>query len=76
MAQSAVNYIEWAQADDGGWRYTPKQAGDTSVFGWQMMALKSASLGGLEVDDYVIRGARNFLRDVVSFDDETCRAFF
>ncbi len=71
MAQSAVNYIEWAQADDGGWRYTPKQAGDTSVFGWQMMALKSASLGGLEVDDYVIRGARNFLRDVVSFDDES-----
>ena len=74
-AQSAVNFIEYAQADDGGWRYQPKQPGDTSVFGWQMMALKSASLGGLTVDDYVIRGARNFLRNVVSLDDETRYAY-
>lgn len=78
MAQSAVNYIEAAQTADGGWRYyfqglqdNPRGEGDTSVFGWQMMALKSASLGGLEVDDNVVRGARNFLRDVVSYNDET-----
>ncbi|MDO5308322.1 MAG: hypothetical protein Q4G03_02345 [Planctomycetia bacterium] len=71
LAQSAINFIEYAQADDGGWRYTPKQAGDTSVFGWQMMALKSAQLAGLSVNDMTVRDARNFLRDVVSFEYET-----
>jgi hypothetical protein len=33
----------------GGWRYDPGQLGDTSVLGWQMMALKSARMGGLYV---------------------------
>ena len=70
-AQSALRFIEYAQADDGGWRYTPKQPGDTSVFGWQMMALKSGQLGGFDIDDAVIFAARNFLRNVVSFDNET-----
>ena len=71
IAQGAIDFIEYAQADDGGWRYTPKQAGDTSVFGWQMMALKSGQLGGMTIDDAVVRNARDFLRDVVSFDYES-----
>lgn len=50
-AQKAVNYIRSAQHDAGGWRYQPRQAGDTSVVGWQVMALKSGQMGGLEVDD-------------------------
>ncbi len=41
-AQMAINYIVQAQHDGGGWRYSPGQAGDTSVVGWQVMALKSA----------------------------------
>lgn len=50
-AQRAVSYIRQAQASDGGWRYSPKEAGDLSVTGWQIMALKSAQMAGLEVDD-------------------------
>lgn len=50
-AQRAINYIRSAQAENGGWRYSPRQAGDTSVVGWQVMALKSGQMGGLEVDD-------------------------
>ena len=35
----------------GGWRYTPGvESGDTSVVGWQVMALKSAQMAGLAVD--------------------------
>ena len=70
-AQSALNFIEAAQAADGGWRYNPGQAGDTSVTGWQMMALKSGQLAGFAIDNGVVAGARSFLRDVVSFEYET-----
>ncbi len=70
LAQNAVRFIEYAQADDGGWRYSPKQAGDTSVAGWQLMGLKSAQMGGLDARDDVFRNARDFLR-LVSIEDET-----
>ena len=40
-AQAAINYIIDAQHVGGGWRYAPGQAGDTSVVGWQVMALKT-----------------------------------
>ena len=68
VAQEATRFIEYAQAGDGGWRYTPKQAGDTSVSGWQMMALKSAELAGLDVANPTVLGMRSFLRDVVALD--------
>ena len=49
-AQGAVNFIVNAQNESlGSWRYTPKVDGDTSVFGWQVMALKSAHMAGLIV---------------------------
>jgi hypothetical protein len=52
-AQLAVNFIVTGQYDDGGWRYAPKYEtigpGDMTVSGWQIMALKSATLAGLEV---------------------------
>lgn len=50
-AQRAINFIRSAQAENGGWRYEPRQDGDTSVVGWQLMALKSGQMAGLEVDD-------------------------
>ena len=45
-AQRAVNFIEAAQnRSTGGWRYVPGDptGGDTSVLGWQMMALRSTN---------------------------------
>jgi hypothetical protein len=66
-AQQAVTFIERAQHPAGGWRYRPRQAGDTSVVGWQLMALKSAYLAGLKVDSKVAARATRFL-DMVSED--------
>ncbi len=68
-AQAAVNYIVYAQGRDGGWRYSPQQAeGDTSVVGWQVMALKSGHMGHLAIPPITIEGAKMFL-DKVSSDE-------
>ncbi len=52
-AQRAVHFTAGAQnSDHGGWRYQPDaHDGDTSVVVWQVMALTSATIGGLEVPD-------------------------
>lgn len=68
-AQAAIRFIENAQnPKDGGWRYTPGQEGDTSVVGWQMMALRSGFVGSLDVSPNVLDGALHFLRDEVAID--------
>jgi hypothetical protein len=47
-AKIAVDFILTAQnKNTGGWRYQPGEEGDTSVVGWQIMALKSAQMAGL-----------------------------
>ena len=62
-AQAAIKFIESAQnAEDGGWRYTPGQPGDTSVVGWQIMAMKSALMSGLQVDPKTMDGAAQILK--------------
>ncbi len=48
-AQQAVDFIAAAQHYRGGWGYLPKQPGDLTLSGWQIMALKSAFAAGLEV---------------------------
>jgi len=49
-AQRALSFIVSAQnPTEGGWRYAPRQGSDTSVSGWQLMALKSGELAGLQV---------------------------
>jgi hypothetical protein len=63
-AQKAVNFIVWAQHDGGGWRYRPKERGDTSVFGWQVMALKSAQMAGLDVPQVTLDRSLVFLDSV------------
>ncbi len=65
-AQKAIDFIEAAQHREGGWRYQPKQPGDTSVLGWQLMALQAArnSRTGLVVDDTTLRLAGHFLDSV------------
>jgi hypothetical protein len=65
-AQRAINFICHAQHSGGGWRYYPGQPGDTTVFGWQMMALKSAAMAGLDVPSPVITLAERFLDSVQS----------
>ncbi len=71
-AQRAVDYIVMAQNKaTGGWRYTPGEEGDTSVVGWDVMALKSALMAGLSVGgsgggDAAFKGAAKWLDSVQS----------
>ncbi|KAB2646445.1 MAG: hypothetical protein DVB27_07165 [Verrucomicrobia bacterium] len=61
-AEKAIALIIFAQSPKGGWRYTPKPAdADTSVTGWQYMALHSARMAGLEVPEAVFENARKWL---------------
>jgi hypothetical protein len=48
-AKAALHFIITGQDQQtGGWRYTYKMPdADTSVFGWQIMALKSGTMAGL-----------------------------
>jgi len=63
-AQNAITFIVAAQHHQGGWRYNPGQAGDTSVVGWQIMALQSARAAGLQVPNSVLQKANQFLNSV------------
>lgn len=48
--QRGVNYSVSAQdPKDGGWRYQPGDDGDMSQFGWQVLALHSAELAGIDI---------------------------
>ena len=68
-AQLAIDYIMEAQDPaGGGWRYTPKQPGDTSAVAWQVVALKSANMAYMRVNPLVIRKATMFLDSVASDD--------
>jgi hypothetical protein len=67
-AQKALNYIVSAQHEAGGWRYGPKQPGDTSVVGWQVMGLKSGQMAGLNVPKVALDGATKFLNSVQGQD--------
>ena len=61
-AQKSIDFIVAAQnAGTGGWRYEPGQEGDTSVVGWQVMALKSAQMAYLNVPKSALDGAQKWL---------------
>jgi hypothetical protein len=70
--RAAVAYSVAAQnRTTGGWRYRPAHAaasdpGDTSQLGWQLMALKSAELSGIPMQDDTRQGMLRFLRSVSS----------
>ena len=66
-AQKAVDFIVYAQDPvSGGWRYQPQQKGDTSVFGWQLAALKAGHAAYLRVPPATIKRAYQFLDSVQS----------
>jgi len=68
-AQASVNFIAYAQDPvGGGWRYQPRQSGDTSVTGWQLMALKSGHMAYLQISPNTVRGATKFLDSVQAGD--------
>ncbi len=64
-AQAALKFIEYAQDPaGGGWRYSPRQRGDTSVTGWQLMALQSGRIADLQVSPATFRRVNEFLDSV------------
>lgn len=68
-AQQAINFIVAAQHPNfGGWRYRPKFESDTSVSGWQLMALKSAEIAGLDVPKGAYEGVGKWLNSVQKDD--------
>ncbi len=61
--ERAVQYSVKAQhPTTGGWRYQPCDQGDMSQFGWQVMALKSASLAGIPIPQETREGMLHFLQ--------------
>lgn len=60
----AVAYIvENQNPYDGGWRYVKGQKSDMSMFGWQLMALKSAEIAGIPIPSDTKRLMVKFLKD-------------
>ncbi len=68
--RKGVSFIVMAQnKQTGGWRYRPwsrdpQEKGDLSVTGWQIMALKSAALAGVEVPADTFAGAGRFIESL------------
>ena len=61
-ALAAIKYTINAQHQKrGGWRYSPGQDSDTSVTGWQVMALHSARMAGIELPEKPFDLARKWL---------------
>ncbi len=61
----AIGYTVRAQdRASGGWRYRPADSGDTSQLGWQVMALKSGQLAGIEIPEQTRSGIERFLKSV------------
>lgn len=64
-AVNAVRFIERAQDPrGGGWRYASQTPGDTSVTGWDVMALQSGQSAGVKIDPAVVNKAQGFLDSV------------
>jgi hypothetical protein len=61
-SRAAARFIVNAQdTDGGGWRYAPGQTGDTSVFGWEIMALHTAELLGFQIPADTRRLAHHYI---------------
>ncbi|MDP6636105.1 MAG: hypothetical protein QGG42_14490 [Phycisphaerae bacterium] len=64
-AIKGAQYIIKAQhPSNGGWRYKPRESGDTSVLGWCVMALYSVQRMGMEIPPKTLRGAHKWMDKV------------
>jgi len=64
-AQTSLDFIVASQhKPSGGWRYQPNEAADTSVVGWQLMALKSGEMAGLSVSAETFQHIGRWLKSV------------
>ena len=68
VAKAGIDFIVNAQHENGGWGYNPGTAGDTSILGWQIMALKSAAHAKIAIPGRTIIGANQFLNSVQTPD--------
>ena len=67
-AQMALKFIIDSQhPTTGGWRYAPGQEGDTSVFGWQMFALRSGHMARLTIPKHILKACSRYL-DLAAVD--------
>lgn len=64
-AQKAVNFIVKGQAANGSWGYSAGSAGDTSIVGWQIQALKAGQMANLSVPPDTFKRAGLFLDSVM-----------
>jgi len=60
--RKGVELICEFQNADGGWRYGKGTESDMSMFGWQLMALKSAVNAGIAIPEETRRGMTKFLQ--------------
>ena len=61
-AQKAIDFIVKSQdPQHGGWRYKAQKGSDTSVTGWQLMALRSAQMAGLDVPEETLHKVSHWL---------------
>ncbi len=74
--QSGVNFsVQTQNRSDGGWRYRVGDAGDMSQFGWKVLALHSAKLGGAHVPESTLANMKRFLAACAKGSDKGLAAY-
>lgn len=73
-AMQAISFAEWSQSSLKGWRYYPREDADLSVTGWYVMALITAKMAGLPVDEAKLQSVNDYL-DTVAYEDQTRYAY-
>jgi hypothetical protein len=68
LARAVDLIVKSQNPKTGGWRYRPKPPlrGDTSITGWQVLALTSARTAGIEIPKQSFEQARHWLDEEVS----------
>lgn len=67
LARAIQFTLDSQNPKDGGWRYVPGQVSDMSIFGWQLMGLKSAQTAGLTIPKEATDRCVKFLIDQGNF---------